>query len=81
MHDEFVNVKKMPTNLDGGKVESAFFGVLSKKKSWTDFRLVENCLTIISRRITEIKLIRSRFVNPMLICTFPAYLSSNYILP
>ena len=64
MRDELVNVNKMPTNLDGGKVKSAFFGVLSQKKSWTDFRLIENCLTIISRRITKIKLTRSRFVNP-----------------
>ena len=38
MRDELVNVNKMPTNLDGGKVESAIFGVLSQK-SWTDFRL------------------------------------------
>ena len=35
MRDELVNVNKniMPTNLDGGKVKSAFFGVLSQKKA------------------------------------------------
>ena len=32
MGDELVNVNRMPTNLDSGKVESAFFGVLSQKK-------------------------------------------------
>ena len=28
-----VNVNKMPTNLEGGVVESAFFGVFSQKKA------------------------------------------------
>ena len=32
VRDEFVNVNKMPTNLEGGVVESAFFGVFSQKK-------------------------------------------------
>ena len=30
--DELVNVNKMPRNLEGGVVESAFFGVFSQKK-------------------------------------------------
>ena len=31
VRDELVNVNKMPTNLEGSVVESAFFGVFSKK--------------------------------------------------
>ena len=81
VRDELVNVNKMPTNLEGGVVESAFFGVfLPKKNCWTViFTCIEDC-RMISRGITEIKLTRSRFLTSMLICTFPAYLS-NYILP
>ena len=30
--DERVNVNKMPTNLEGSVIESAFFGVFSQKK-------------------------------------------------
>ena len=79
--DELVNVNKMPRNLEGGVVESAFFGVFSQKNNcWTViFTCIEDC-QIISRGITEIKLTRSRFVTSLLIYTFPAYLS-NYILP
>ena len=81
VRDKLVNVNKMPTNLEGGVVESAFFGVfLQKKNCWTViFTCIEDC-RIISRGITEIKLTRSRFDTSMLICAFPAYLS-NYILP
>ena len=32
VRDVLVNVNKMPTNLEGGVVESAFFGVFSQKK-------------------------------------------------
>ena len=31
VRDELVNVDKMPTNLEGSVVESAFFGVFSQK--------------------------------------------------
>ena len=31
VRDELVNVNKMPTNLEGSVVESAFFGVFSQK--------------------------------------------------
>ena len=66
-HDELVNVNKMPTNLEGSVVESAFFGVFSKENCCTVI-FMEDC-RIISRRITEFKLTRSRFVSFMLICT------------
>ena len=33
VREELVNVNKMPTNLEGGVVESAFFGVFSQKKA------------------------------------------------
>ena len=32
VRDELVNVNKMPTNLEGGVVESTVFGVFSRKK-------------------------------------------------
>ena len=56
VRDKLVNVNKMPTNLEGGVVESAFFGVfLPKKNCWTViFTCIEDC-RIISRGITEIK--------------------------
>ena len=78
VRDELATVNKMPTNLEGGVVESALFGVFSQKNCWTVI-FIEEC-RIISRAITEIKLTRSQFVTSMLICAFPAYLS-NYILP
>ena len=68
--DELVDLNTMPTNLAGSVIESAFFGVFSQKNFWT-VMFMEDC-RIISRRITEIKLTRSRFMSSMLISTFPA---------
>ena len=70
---ELVNVNKMPADrVEGSVVESTFFGVFSQKNSWTVI-FMEDC-RIISRRITEIKVTRSRFVSSMLICTSPAHI-------
>ncbi len=68
----------MPTNLEGSEVESAFFGVFSNKKKTAVHTVIfmEDC-RIISRRITEIKLTRSRFVSSMLIYTSPANLQGQ----
>ena len=55
--NERVNVNKMPTNLEGSVIESAFSGVFSQKICRTVI-FMEDC-RIISRRITEIKLTRS----------------------
>ena len=72
--DEHVNVNKMPKNLESSVIESAFFGVFSQKTAGI---FMEDC-RIISRRITEIKLTRSRFVSSLLICTFPANLQGRF---
>ena len=72
--DEHVNVNKMPTNLASSVIESAFFGVFSQKTAGI---FMEDC-RIIGRRITEIKLTRSRFVSSLLICTFPANLQGRF---
>ena len=72
VRDELVNVNNMPTNLKGSVVERAFFGVFLQKNCWTVI-FMEDC-RIISRRITEIKFTRSRFVTPMLLCSFLANL-------
>lgn len=73
--DELININKILINLEGSVVESTFFGVFSQKNCRTVI-FMEYCC-IISKSITEIKLIRSRFVTSMLLCTFLANLSGQ----
>lgn len=73
--DELININKILINLEGSVVESTFFGVFSQKNCGTVI-FMEYCC-IISKSITEIKLIRSRFVTSMLLCTFLANLSGQ----
>ena len=75
VRDELLNVNKMPKKFKGSVVESAFFGVFSQKNCGT-VMFTENCRTI-SRKITESKLTRSRFVTSMLLCTFPTNLQGQ----
>ena len=85
VRDELVKINKTPTNLASNVVESAFFAVFSQKNFWIVI-FMEDCRIII-RRITEIKLTRSRFVSSVFPFTFPAKLHghceiiSNYVLP